>query len=139
MKSLFSLLLILGFTQLTLAGEVEFNGEKIDCDNAMTTYEMNACAAQSHNDVDKELNQVYQQLIVGIRKDNPEKSAANAHVALLRKAQRAWIAFRDAECELELLGEMGGREYSLNLSSCKESLTAKRVTELKSKIVELEM
>jgi uncharacterized protein YecT (DUF1311 family) len=66
---------------------------KADClDKAETTMEMNACAGEEYNAADAELNRVYQALLKKY-KDDPK------FLAKLRAAQRAWLAYRDAERE----------------------------------------
>jgi uncharacterized protein YecT (DUF1311 family) len=52
--------------------------------------EMNDCANQEFAAADKEMNEVYAKLVATM-KDDPDSLAA------FKKAQRAWVAFRDAE------------------------------------------
>jgi uncharacterized protein YecT (DUF1311 family) len=65
---------------------------KHPCANAITQGEMNDCVCNQYKKADAELNRIYQQL-----------AAANANDKLfvdkLKTAQRAWIAFRDAQLE----------------------------------------
>ena len=62
----------------------------VDCANASDQATMNQCAGQEFKAADEELNAVYQQ-ITGRLKDNQDSKK------VLVNAQRAWIAFRDAE------------------------------------------
>ena len=62
-----------------------------DCANASTQAEMNTCAVTQYQTADKELNETYQ---------NALKRAAPPQQELLKKAQTAWIAMRDADCAL---------------------------------------
>lgn len=62
------------------------------CNPAGTQAEMNACANDEFAKADKELNDTYQLLI--------QKTSGNPLATKnLRSAQRAWIAFRDADLE----------------------------------------
>ena len=50
---------------------------------------------------------------------------------LLRKAQRAWIAFRDAECTYDTVGDEGGSIQPMDYSLCLTRLTKLRTAQLK--------
>lgn len=96
----------------------------VDCANASDQATMNQCAGQDFKAADKELNTVYQQITARL-KDNPEGKK------LLVGAQRAWIAFRDAECKFSASGVSGGSVYPLIYSNCLTSVTKVRVAALK--------
>ena len=63
-----------------------------ECNPAGTQLELNACAADDFEIADKELNEVYSELL-RVRGDD------EVFVQKMRTAQKAWIAFRDAELE----------------------------------------
>lgn len=73
-----------------------------------------------YQEADAELNQLYQKI---------ESRLADNHDAKqeLIKAQRAWIAFRDAECRFAASGVEGGSAYPEVYQSCQEDLTRARV------------
>ena len=50
----------------------------------------------------------------------------------LVRAQRAWIAYRDAECEISALSEKGGSLEPLMRFSCLARVTEARTGELKA-------
>ena len=63
-----------------------------ECNPEGNQAEMNQCAYDDFLKADRALNDVYQQLI--------KKSKGNkTYIKQLRKAQRAWIKFRDAELD----------------------------------------
>jgi uncharacterized protein YecT (DUF1311 family) len=97
----------------------------VDCDNASNQATMNQCAAQQNAAADKELNALYQQ-ITSRFKGNPDNKK------LLVGAQRAWVAFRDAECKFSASGVEGGSVYSLIYSNCTTELTKARVQTFKN-------
>jgi len=69
-----------------------FAAGSAQCKPDGTQIEMNACAANELAEADRQLNASYQALL--------KKEAKNtAFIQKLRKAQRAWIDFRDAELE----------------------------------------
>ena len=80
-----------------------------------TQMEMNECAAVEYKKVDKRLNEVYAKI-----PKSPE----------LLAAQRAWIAFRDAECKFETSSVSGGSMAPLVYASCLQVLTSDRIKQL---------
>lgn len=95
-----------------------------DCANAVTQGEMNQCAAQQYKAADKELNDLYKQITTRLKDDPKAKQ-------LLVKAQRAWIDFRDAECEFSASGVEGGSVYPLIHTDCITAQTKARVEAFK--------
>ena len=96
----------------------------VDCENASDQSTTNQCAAQQHAAADKELNALYQQITSRL-KSNPDSQK------LLVGAQRAWVAFRDAECKFSASGVAGGSVYPLIYNNCTTALTRSRVQTLK--------
>jgi uncharacterized protein YecT (DUF1311 family) len=92
----------------------------VDCDNASDQATMNQCAVQQNAAADKELNTLYQQITSRL-KSNPDGKKQ------LVGAQRAWVAFRDAECRFSASGVEGGSVYPLIYSNCTTELTKARV------------
>jgi uncharacterized protein YecT (DUF1311 family) len=72
---------------------------------------MNRCADQDAKAADAELNRVYQELL---SKSKGDASATKK----LRDAQRAWIAFRDAQLEALYPAEDKQREYGSIYPMC---------------------
>ena len=50
---------------------------------------------------------------------------------VLRKAERAWTAFVEAECNFSSSVEEGGSDYPLFIDGCYLELTARRIEDLK--------
>jgi len=73
---------------------------------------------------DAELNASYRQIRERLKGDA-------AKTDLLAKAERAWVAFRDAECAFAASGVEGGSVQPTVLAGCRADLTQKRVEELK--------
>jgi len=84
------------------------------CDNPQDQATMNKCAMDAYKASDKKLNQSFQTLS---NKLSPQGKAA------LQKSQRAWIAWRDAQCTFETMGSEGGTIHSLVITSCFDDLT----------------
>jgi uncharacterized protein YecT (DUF1311 family) len=94
-----------------------------ECDNAVDQPTMNACADQSFKKADAELNAVYKKL--HNRKMDDDQAGK-----LLIAAERAWVAFRDAECEFDAADNIGGTIYPMIYSGCLERLTKARIEQL---------
>jgi uncharacterized protein YecT (DUF1311 family) len=86
-----------------------------------TQLEMNACAAKGKESADAELNRLYKLQMSYLQ--SPDKKEQ------LKKAQLAWLKYRDAVCEYEVTSQ-GGSMYPMALSSCIENQTKKRNAEL---------
>ena len=95
-----------------------------DC-NSSTQTDMTLCANALNKAADKELNTLYQQINQRL-KDQPHSKK------LLVSAQRAWLAFRDAECSFAASGVEGGSVYPMIYSGCLAELTEKRVAAFKN-------
>ena len=110
----------------------------IDCANAQNQNEMNTCAQDDFDRADKELNRVYKQAMaaaVKLDEESLESDPDNIIAAKsLKKAQRAWIDYRDGHCDGygQLAG--GGSMQPLLIFGCKTKVTEARVKELKELI-----
>ena len=93
-------------------------------DDAATQAALNDCAGQSFAKSDAALNGLYREIMQRLGKQAPE---ARKLVA----AQRAWIAFRDAECDFAASGVEGGSIYPMTVVNCRDTLTQKRIDDLK--------
>lgn len=80
-----------------------------------------SCLMAEHQSLDARMSQIYNQLIPQL---NPED------VAPLRRAQRAWIAFRDLDCEAAKFRDRGGREELIYQAECLILRTKTRSEEL---------
>jgi uncharacterized protein YecT (DUF1311 family) len=96
---------------------------RAQCGEAKTTLQINECFAKELKKADARLNRVYQQT---------REKLSPQDAALLQKAQRAWVAFRDAQCEAEHALLDGGTAGPAALMSCKLELTRRRVAEIKT-------
>ena len=57
-------------------------------------------------------------------------------VEMLKKAQRAWIGYRDGQCQLSGYSARGGSMEPMLVSQCLADLTKKRTQELKDLLTE---
>ncbi|MFB2836737.1 lysozyme inhibitor LprI family protein [Floridanema evergladense] len=96
-----------------------------NCKDPQTQVEINNCAGIEYQNADRKLNQAYQKLI-------PKLSAARRQKLIL--AQRAWITFRDANCEFERSQFEGGTMAPAAQAGCMAQLTKTRTKQLEEYI-----
>jgi uncharacterized protein YecT (DUF1311 family) len=93
-----------------------------ECDRSDDSQQMmNICASEDYQAADAKLNAAYQNLIGS--EDVEGKR-------LLQAAQRAWIAFRDAECAHATAASQGGSIHAMEVSQCLTRLTNERTKQL---------
>ena len=96
-----------------------------DCmEDAENQAAMTQCAGQAYQASDAELNRLFHEIRQRLG-DDADKWR------LLRGAERAWIAFRDAECTFSASGVAGGSAYPMVYELCLDDLTQKRIEELR--------
>ena len=99
---------------------------------------MNFCADKDYKAADAGLNEAYQQALAQIAKEGGEKPYdAKSWEAALRTSQRAWVAFRDADCRgLVPMSWGGGTGTTGGVLACLTQLTQERTKMLKERFAE---
>ena len=69
-----------------------FGEEKIDCEKAMTTVEMNICMGQEVDRADATLESY-------LNKAKARYALETEIIATLNKSQKAWLAYRETHCD----------------------------------------
>lgn len=113
-------------------------GQTRNCEDADSTPAMNRCAEEAFDTADAELNEVYGKALRAIADRNMDKPYDSATwEVLFRASQRAWIAFRDADCG-ELIAQewSGGTGTTYAMFSCKTVKTEARSKELTERYLE---
>lgn len=114
---------------IAATSSASWGAETIECNNAGTQLELNACALDEFKQADQALNETYAALMKKESKDP-------TFVRKLRAAQRAWIAFRDAEidstyaCNEKDARVCWGSMLPLSVSAYKTKLTRERTARL---------
>ncbi len=85
------------------------------------TIPLRECDAAELARQDQSLNATYKALEARLE---PEDKAS------LVKAERAWLAYRQAECQFEASGERGGTEWPLLVNLCTIKRTEQRISDL---------
>lgn len=97
---------------------------------AQTQAEMNAKAAADFQRADARLNAVYAKLRAALDEEGRDR---------LKTAQRAWVAFRDAEAALAADTEArGGSMAPLVYATAQEELTTARIGQLRKMLATAE-
>jgi uncharacterized protein YecT (DUF1311 family) len=132
LKTLLTLLMC-GCVLLTEAPVSAQDEPEVDCGNAMTQMEMTYCAEQDFAEADQQLNAQYKLTRDAMKDWDSEAdgldlgSAANALLA----SQRAWLAFRDAQCAFHGYQARGGTMEPMLIYGCQAELTRQRTQQLK--------
>jgi len=92
------------------------------CDDG-STRAMYQCAEYWFISEDLAMNDLFKQLMEA-RKGKPQQK-------LLLKSQRAWLAFRDASCEFEASGYLGGTQAAVESAGCAKAATEARNKQLR--------
>ncbi len=127
MLKVFTLCLFLaGFVVPALADD------QPDCENGSQA-ELNMCAYNDFAKADKELNTLWPQVKkFAVDGDAALEGNDKGYVKALLASQRAWIAYRDGQCELYGFQSRGGSMEPMLVSGCKAQMTGARIKELKS-------
>lgn len=94
-------------------------------DKAVSTADMNECIYKEYQAIDKKLNYSYQELLKIIPNNSKKKLLA---------AQRAWLKYRDLECDFASEFLQGGTLATVVTKNCFVEMTKKRVLKLDSDI-----
>lgn len=88
------------------------------------------CAEKARLAADKELNDTYKKLLGNLKDDSEKENFSRTQIV---SAQRAWVTFRDAECEFRTSLNGGAHQWLVvNRSQCIAELTAERTKALQS-------
>ena len=105
-------------------------------DGGQTTLGMSSCLMAEAAAWDRHLNDEYKATMAVFDEQDAEEAAAFPGLpqrsAALKAAQRAWIAFRDAECALAYAQWGAGSMRSIAGAGCRADMTATRTIELRA-------
>ena len=117
------------------------SGPDWNCDDPQAQQEMNWCAAQEFHKTDAALNAQWKLTAAEMKRrdgrDGKPDDGRPGNFDTLLAGQRAWLKFRDAQCDLEGYLFRGGSMEPLLVATCRTSLTEARTKQLKDLIEEL--
>lgn len=95
-----------------------------ECNRADETQSgMTICAVADFKASDKKLNAAYGEIMKRLADDADGRKR-------LQTAQRAWVSFRDGECDFQTAGTTGGSIHPMLVAQCRTSLTDGRIKQL---------
>lgn len=115
----FSLLFLVGLR--TASGSDWYTGDYERCGDLTSTLEIVECVTELYDEWDARLNEIYK---VALDAQQGERRTA------LRDVQRAWLAYRDANCAFYRSGE--GSIAAIEGNTCMFALTRDRALELEA-------
>ncbi|PWG77908.1 lysozyme inhibitor LprI family protein [Pararcticibacter amylolyticus] len=107
-----------------------YSQNRVDCANAKTQSEINACTQIEYQKVDKELNTLYKKIIPKLNESQK---------ATLVQSQKRWIAFRDDYSRIYSLIYKGGTMATAAVIKCKTETTRARIIELKQLLDQIDL
>ncbi len=96
-----------------------------ECDGRGSQTDLNLCEGENFKQADAKLNAVYARLL---------KKISAAGQPKLRQAQKAWIAYRDAQCAFETLGTIDGSIHSMVVAQCLADVTEQQTKRLQHQL-----
>jgi uncharacterized protein YecT (DUF1311 family) len=107
------------------------NAQEVNCADVITQLDMNICQQQVWEEADARLNGVYAETIAVLQDRDAEYAPDGpSEEDRLRRAQRAWVAFRDANCDSASYAFRGGSAEPLLYYGCLHQMTEARIAEL---------
>jgi uncharacterized protein YecT (DUF1311 family) len=104
---------------------------KPDCENGSQS-ELNMCAYNDFEKADSALNKLWPKIkSFATDGDGVLEGTLKGYVKALLASQRAWISYRDGQCELYGFQSRGGSMEPMLVSGCKARMTNERIKELK--------
>ena len=127
MKQLVLAALVVAWCGQTLARA----DETIDCKDPQDQNTMTRCAGLDYEKADKDLNKLWPS-IKASAEDSDKGAGADegGYVKALMASQKAWIAFRDAECTWQGFESHGGSMEPMLVNGCLARLTRERIKQL---------
>ena len=121
---------------LLLASGAPAAAPKANCGDPQSNLEMKMCASQDLTKAEAELARAFERALQAakaqydsVRRDAGFETMPNMPEEL-RKVERAWEAFRDANCGYQSLIYYGGTMAPLAVIGCRLDMTKARIKEL---------
>lgn len=135
------ILIIVG---ILILAQVSFGADKSPATNIDKQYKsclstansnmaMKLCANEAFVAADKVLNSVYKKIVTNLKTPTSDQYNNDQNKESLKRlitAEKAWITFRDANCDLQAAQDLGGTMETLTILDCSYTTTKSRVDEL---------
>ena len=111
--------------------------EPLNCLDPQDQTSMTQCAGLDFEKADKELNAIWPALKAqAMEDDKAEGTGTQDTENALLESQRAWLAFRDAECKWQGFAAHGGSMEPMLVNICAAKLTRDRIKQLQTGVSE---
>lgn len=110
--------------------------EAINCQNAMTTPEINYCAEQEWQEAEKKLNDSYKKLMADLNRSDENGTFYSDVRKSLLESQRAWITFRQKDCDAIYTLYAGGTIRGAMYFGCMIKHTKQRTDDFQNYLIE---
>src|SRR3990167_2295394 len=117
----------------TIIVSISVNAEEIsgiDCTKAFSTPDVEQCIAIELDKIETSLNQAYQRLVKQLTQADTTQDNYTEYRKKLLIAQRAWIKFREADCDTQYAMHRSGTIQNSIYLSCKKQRAEQRIKEL---------
>ena len=95
---------------------------------------MTRCAGLDYEKADADLNRIWPSIKAeAVESDAAEGNGKTDFLDALMSSQRAWIAYRDAECTRQGFEAHNGSMEPMLVTACLAEMTAKRIKDLQGK------
>lgn len=101
-----------------------------DCGNAANTLEINACLQKQQEQTEAQLNQVYREVLAQISAESAQPDSPAQMKQQFIAAQRAWISFREKDCQAVYTFWSQGTIRNAMYLGCMRSRAEQRIKEL---------
>jgi uncharacterized protein YecT (DUF1311 family) len=102
----------------------------LDCDKAISTPEINACASQEQEKAEARLNKVYRRVLKNLDHRDDGLDNYSEMKKTLVEAQRAWVKFREADCNAVYTRHASGTIRGVMFIGCMQAHAEQRIKEL---------
>lgn len=106
----------------------------VSCNDIKVSDQVFLCSKQSLAQSDESLNDTYKKLLSKINTEySSHEQLKTEYINKIKSSQRAWINFRDKNCEtLSFQIEPGTQAYDTSINDCKNKMTQERIQDLVS-------
>ncbi len=102
----------------------------LDCKKAVSTLEINECASIAEQKVEAKLNHVYQRVLKSLDQPDTETELYSEMKKKLINAQRAWVKFREADCDAVFQFHASGTIRTVMHIGCMQTHAERRIQDL---------
>jgi uncharacterized protein YecT (DUF1311 family) len=107
-----------------------------NCGGKLSQTAMTMCQAQVSEQADAEMNRVWKQVYAQMQRSDREEPTTTqsdpGFAPALLASQRAWLTYRDAECQIESYEWRGGSMQPFTYNQCTTALTQERTRQLRA-------